>query len=65
MIERVRGYRLTLFGRSLLMVLAEVFANVLLWVISGILFGRHEETRSILGLSLLAWVRHLSVLPFN
>ncbi|KAI0632023.1 NicO-domain-containing protein [Trametes polyzona] len=47
--------RLTLFGRSVVLVAAELLANAVCWVVAAILFGRHEETRSILSLALLAW----------
>lgn len=49
--------RLTLLGRSLLLLSLEILANVLCWIGAGILFGRHKETHSIISLALLAWVR--------
>ena len=50
--------RLTLFGRSLLLVVAELLANAACWAAAGALFGTKRETQSILGLALLAWVCH-------
>ncbi|KAL0575200.1 hypothetical protein V5O48_006761 [Marasmius crinis-equi] len=47
--------RLTLFGRSLLLIAAEVLANVGCWAAAAALFATKEETRPILGLALLAW----------
>lgn len=49
--------KLTIFGRSLLLITLELFANALLWVAAGILFGRDDNTRPVLNLALLAWVR--------
>ncbi|KAL1748614.1 high-affinity nickel-transport protein-domain-containing protein [Schizophyllum fasciatum] len=46
--------RLTLLGRSLLLVACELLVNAVFWAVAGILFGKHD-TRSILGLALLAW----------
>lgn len=51
--------RLTLFGRSVLLLAAELLANAVCWIVCGILFGRRAETRSILSLALLAWVSAL------
>jgi hypothetical protein len=51
-----RPRRLTLFGRSVLLVGCELLANAACWVVAGILFGGRENTQSILGLALLAWV---------
>jgi hypothetical protein len=48
--------RLTLFGRSVLLIGCELLANATCWVVAGILFGGREKTQSILGLALLAWV---------
>jgi high-affinity nickel-transport protein len=48
--------RLTLFGRSLLLIVAEVLANAICWIVAGILFGGHGQTQSVLSLALLAWV---------
>ncbi|KAF8957005.1 high-affinity nickel-transport protein-domain-containing protein [Flammula alnicola] len=47
--------RLTLFGRSLLLIVCELAANAICWIVAGILFGKHSDTRPALGLSLLAW----------
>jgi hypothetical protein len=51
------GKYLTIFGRSLLLVLGELTANVACWVVCAILF--HKQG-SILGLALLSWVSPLS-----
>lgn len=59
MLRRFRGTslpRLTLFGRSVLLVAAELLANAACWIVCAILFGRRPETRPILSLALLAWV---------
>ena len=48
--------RLTLFGRSALLLAAELLANVICWIATAILFGRSPDTRPILSLALLAWV---------
>ncbi|KAL1735641.1 high-affinity nickel-transport protein-domain-containing protein [Schizophyllum commune] len=47
--------RLTLLGRSLLLVVAELLINAVFWAVAGILFGKNDDTKSILGLALLAW----------
>ncbi|KAI0643135.1 NicO-domain-containing protein [Trametes meyenii] len=47
--------RLTLFGRSVLLLAAELLANAVCWIVCAILFGRRAGTRSILSLALLAW----------
>ncbi|KAF8158908.1 high-affinity nickel-transport protein-domain-containing protein [Mycena galopus ATCC 62051] len=47
--------RLTLFGRSLVLLSSLVLANALCWVLSGIFFGRNRDTLPILSLALLAW----------
>ncbi|ELU38249.1 NicO domain-containing protein [Rhizoctonia solani AG-1 IA] len=49
--------RLTIFGRSFLLVACELLVNALFWVIAGLLFGRRHETHGVLNLCLLAWVR--------
>jgi hypothetical protein len=51
-----RRQRLTLFGRSAMLVGCELLANAACWIVAGILFGGREYTQSILGLALLAWV---------
>ena len=48
--------KLTIFGRSLLLLTLELFMNALFWVIAGILFGRNNATLPVLNLALLAWV---------
>jgi hypothetical protein len=47
---------LSLFGRSLILVISEITANVVLWVLAGLIFGLRNESRGILSLCLLAWV---------
>ncbi|KAJ3893789.1 NicO-domain-containing protein [Lentinula edodes] len=53
--HRVEAPRLTLFGRSLLLLTCEILANALCWTAAGVMFGRTKETKSILGLAMLAW----------
>jgi hypothetical protein len=48
--------KLTIFGRSVLLITCELVANAVMWIVSGLLFGRDPEMRSILNLALLAWV---------
>ncbi|KAE9392833.1 NicO-domain-containing protein [Gymnopus androsaceus JB14] len=55
LLESFRSVRLTLLGRSLLLLTCELLANVLCWIVAGVLFGRSHETKSILGLAMLAW----------
>lgn len=50
--------RLTLFGRSVLLLGTELLVNAVCWIVAGILFGRNEATRPILSLALLAWVSY-------
>lgn len=47
--------RLTLLGRSTLLLTAELLANAVFWVVAAILFARKQQTRSVLSLALLAW----------
>ncbi|KAK7469310.1 hypothetical protein VKT23_003794 [Stygiomarasmius scandens] len=59
--------RLTLFGRSLLLILAELLLNATCWIVAGILFSKFSKAtegsdekgegpaKSILGLAMLAW----------
>ncbi|KAF9468489.1 high-affinity nickel-transport protein-domain-containing protein, partial [Collybia nuda] len=47
--------RLTLFGRSLLLVVSELLLNAICWIVAGILFGRNRNTQPVLSLALLAW----------
>ncbi|KAF7346448.1 Nickel/cobalt efflux system [Mycena sanguinolenta] len=49
------AYRLTLFGRSLLLLSSLALANAFCWILSGIFFGRNRDTQPILSLALLAW----------
>ena len=51
-----RRRRLTLFGRSAMLVGCELLANAACWLAAGILFSGHKDTQPILGLALLAWV---------
>jgi len=52
----LRGrWKLTLFGRSLLLITLELLANAVVWVATGLVFGLRTETRSTLSLALLAW----------
>ncbi|KAH8104947.1 NicO-domain-containing protein [Phellopilus nigrolimitatus] len=51
----LRRWKLTLFGRSLLLITLELLANAACWIVAGLLFGRREETRGTLSLALLAW----------
>ena len=53
-----RRPRLTIFGRSLLLLGSELAVNALCWVVAGILFGRKHSTRPILSLALLSWVSY-------
>lgn len=48
--------RLTLFGRSLLLIVLEILANAICWTVAGTLFGMRAHAQSILSLALLAWV---------
>ncbi|OCB86287.1 NicO-domain-containing protein [Sanghuangporus baumii] len=48
-------WKLTLFGRSLLLIFLELVVNAVCWIAAGIAFGRRNETRSTLNLALLAW----------
>ena len=54
-LKNVLDLKLTLFGRSLLLVVGEILANVVLWVIAALLF--RKDMQSVLGLCLLAWVK--------
>jgi nickel/cobalt transporter (NiCoT) family protein len=56
--------KLTIFGRSLFLIVAEVLVNALFWVVAGILFGRREDTRDILSLAMLAWARTVYLIHF-
>lgn len=51
-----RRRRLTLFGRSVVLIGCELLANAACWLVTGILFGGREDAQQILGLALLAWV---------
>lgn len=56
LLQRLGLPKLTLFGRSLLLITLELFTNALFWTVAGILFGRDNNTRPVLNLALLAWV---------
>ncbi|KAK4689934.1 nickel/cobalt transporter (NiCoT) family protein, partial [Tremellales sp. Uapishka_1] len=43
---------LTLFGRSVLLICAEILANAVIWVTAGLTLGQHD---GLIGLALLAW----------
>ena len=75
-LARFFPYRLSLFGRALLLLSLELLANAALWIVAGILFaGRHAvgrgdsgdedrddaDRRSLLSLAVLAWVRSVCV----
>lgn len=47
--------QLSIFGRSLLLLAAELGANIICWTTAAILFGRSKATQPVLSLSLLAW----------
>ena len=52
-VRKMPRRRLSLFGRALVLVGAEIGVNAVVWIIAGICFG---HTDGILGLALLAWV---------
>jgi hypothetical protein len=52
----LKKHRLTLFGRSALLLGSELLVNAACWTAAGILFGRDPATQPILSLALLAWV---------
>ncbi|TFK83817.1 NicO-domain-containing protein [Polyporus arcularius HHB13444] len=54
-VRRPRLPALTLFGRSLLLLTAELLANAVCWIVCAILFSRGPATRPVLSLALLAW----------
>ena len=56
-----RHRRLTLFGRSVVLIGCELLVNAACWTVAGILFGGCKDTQQVLGLALLAWV---CVIPF-
>ncbi|TFK74846.1 NicO-domain-containing protein [Pluteus cervinus] len=47
--------KLSLLGRSALLLVAELLANAICWTVAGILFGRTKATQPVLSLALLAW----------
>ncbi|KZT18443.1 NicO-domain-containing protein [Neolentinus lepideus HHB14362 ss-1] len=54
-INSTRKLRLTLFGRSLLLVICELLANAICWIVCASLFSKTAGSRPILSLALLAW----------
>jgi len=48
-------YRLSLFGRSAVLAVSEVGANVLLWVVAACLFAPDKAKRGVLSLCVVAW----------
>ncbi|GAA6062559.1 hypothetical protein JCM10212_004120 [Sporobolomyces blumeae] len=50
-----RRSRLTLFGRSVFLLLGELVANVVLWVAAVATFAPHPDKRAVLSLCVLAW----------
>ena len=59
-----RRRRLTLFGRSVMLIGCEFLANAACWAVTGILFGGRKDSQQILGLALLAWVCRAVSPPF-
>ncbi|KAJ7112859.1 NicO-domain-containing protein [Mycena crocata] len=51
----MRMPRLTLFGRSLMLMVSLLLVNAVCWIVAGILFGRKSDTQPLLSLALLAW----------
>lgn len=49
--------RLTILGRTVLLITAEILANIACWAATGIVFSKHP---ALLGLALLAWVIAIS-----
>jgi hypothetical protein len=56
LLQRLGVPKLTIFGRSLLLIALEFSANALFWIVAGVLFGKNSDTRPVLNLALLAWV---------
>ena len=56
-IKQKTKWQLTMFGRSLLLLTTLFLANVACWTTAGVLFGRHAQSRALLSLAMLAWVR--------
>jgi uncharacterized membrane protein len=48
--------KLTLFGRSVLLIACELIANAIMWIVTALLFGSDPAKKSILNLAFLAWV---------
>lgn len=53
---QLRTPRLTIFGRSLILISAEFLANAACWIVAGLLFARRTQTKDLMSLCLLAWV---------
>ncbi|GAA5879189.1 hypothetical protein JCM16303_001334 [Sporobolomyces ruberrimus] len=49
------SYRLTLFGRSLFLLVGEFLANVILWIATVATFAPEKDKRGVLSLAVLAW----------
>ena len=45
--------KLTLLGRCVLLIVAELLANAICWTAAGLAFGQRD---GLIGLALLAWV---------
>lgn len=54
--EPMRSFRLSALGRTVTLLGGELACNTIIWAISGFLF-RKPESRGVLSLCLLAWVR--------
>ncbi|GAA5974537.1 hypothetical protein JCM11641_002080 [Rhodosporidiobolus odoratus] len=48
-------YKLTLLGRCVALLAAELLANAAVWTAAGIVFGRSEQGRAVLSLCVVAW----------
>lgn len=53
----LKKLRLTILGRSVLLIVSELVVNAICWTAAGLLFGRHSESSGFLSLAVLAWVR--------
>lgn len=53
---KIRKLSLTLLGRSILLIVSELLANAICWIVAGIVFGKYDNTQSFFSLALLAWV---------
>lgn len=48
-------YRVSLFGRSVLLLLGELAANLVLWITAIALFAPDPDKRGVLSICLVAW----------